>query len=267
LIDLHCHLLPGIDDGPTDLNASLAMARMAVADGITVTACTPHILPGLYNNAGPQIRQALESFRAALARAEIPLRLCTGADVHVSPDLKEGLKSGRVLTLNDTRYFLFEPPHHVPSPQLEALAFGLQAAGYVPVLTHPERLSWIESYYEIFERMAERGVWMQLTAGSLVGRFGRRPRYWAERMLDEGLCHIIATDAHDPVKRVPLLAEARDAAARRVGEDEATNLVETRPRGILEDKAPNLLLAAVVPAAAEDERARWWHFRKREARP
>lgn len=265
MIDLHCHLLPGIDDGPPDLETSLAMARMAVADGITVTACTPHILPGLYNNSGPQIRQALEAFRAALARAEIPLRLCTGADVHVSPDLKEGLKSGRVLTLNDTRYFLFEPPHHVPSPQLEAHAFGLQAAGYVPVLTHPERLSWIESYYEIFERMAERGVWMQLTAGSLVGRFGRRPRYWAERMLDEGLCHILATDAHDPVKRMPLLAEARDAAARRIGEEEATNLVETRPQGILENKVPNSLLTAA--SAAKEERAPWWQFRRREARP
>lgn len=266
MIDLHCHLLPGIDDGPPNLETALAMARMAVADGIAVAACTPHILPGLYNNSGPQIRQALEDFRAALASAEIPLRLCTGADVHVSPDLKDGLKSGRVLTLNDTRYFLFEPPHHVPSPHLEAHAFGLQAAGYVPVLTHPERLSWIESYYEIFERMAERGVWMQVTAGSLVGRFGRRPRYWAERMLDEGLCHILATDAHDPVKRMPLLAEARDMAARRVGEDEAMNLVERRPQGILEDRAPNVLLAPTVAAAA-DERARWWQFRKREAQP
>jgi protein-tyrosine phosphatase len=262
LIDLHCHLIPGIDDGPPDVETSLAMARMAVADGITVTACTPHILPGLYNNTGPQIRQALENFRTALARAEIPLRLCTGADVHVSPDLRDGLKSGRVLTLNDTRYFLFEPPHHVPSPLLEAHAFGLQAAGYVPILTHPERLSWIESYYAIFERMAERGVWMQLTAGSLVGRFGRRPRYWAERMLDEGLCHIIATDAHDLLKRMPLLSEARDAAARRVGDEEAMNLVETRPQGVLDNCAPNALLAPVVVA---QERSRWWQIRKREA--
>lgn len=267
MIDLHCHLLPGIDDGPPDIETSLKMARLAAADGITVVACTPHILPGLYNNTGPQIRDALEAFRVVLARAEISLQLVTGADVHVSPDLKAGLRDGRVLTLNDSRYFLFEPPHHVPSPQLENHAFSLQAAGYVPVLTHPERLSWIESYYEIFRRMAERGVWMQLTAGSLVGRFGRRPLYWAERMLDEGLCHILATDAHDPVRRAPRLAEAYEAAARRVGEAEAVNLVTTRPRGILDNVSPNVLLAANVTTQnrSEARARRWWQFRKEEA--
>lgn len=233
------------------------MARRAVADGITVAACTPHILPGLYENTGPGIRQALAAFRDNLARAEIPLRLVTGADVHVSPDLHDGLRSGRVLTLNDSRYFLYEPPHHVPSPQLEALAFNLQAAGYVPILTHPERLSWIEGSYAIFQRMASRGVWMQLTAGSVVGRFGRRPRYWAERMLDEGLCHILATDAHDPVRRAPRLAEARDAAARRLGDAEAINLVLTRPQAVLDNLGATSISSPLAESAATTKPSRW----------
>lgn len=249
-------MLPGIDDGPPDLETSLAMARMAVADGISVVACTPHILPGLYNNTGPGIKGALAAFRDQLAAANIPLQLVTGADVHLSPDLGEGLRNGRVLTLNDSRYFLYEPPHHVPSPQLESHAFGLQAAGYVPILTHPERLSWIESHYAIFQRMAARGIWMQLTAGSVLGAFGRRPRYWAERMLDEGLCQILATDAHDPVRRVPRLAAARDAVARRLGEAEAINMVLTKPQGVLDN-----LSATTMPtvAARETETAStWW---------
>src|SRR5690606_29532618 len=110
---------------------------------------------------------------------------------------------GRLLTLADTRYVLVEPPHHVAPPRLEDLFFALSAAGYVPILTHPERLSWINTHYDAIKRLADAGVWMQLTAGSLTGAFGRNARYWAERMLDEGRAHILATDAHDTVRRPP----------------------------------------------------------------
>ena len=134
-----------------------------------------------------------------------------------TPELGAQLRDGRALTLNDSRYFLLEPPHHVLPPRLEDHVFGLQAAGFVPILTHPERLTWLDQHYDLAKRLVYSGVLMQITAGSLTGRFGRRARYWAERMLDEGFCHLLATDAHDPVQRAPLLAEARDHAARRVG--------------------------------------------------
>jgi protein-tyrosine phosphatase len=241
LIDLHCHLLPGIDDGAKSLDISLEMARMALRDGITTTACTPHILPTVYDNRGPQIKAAVQQLQTELVRADLPLRLVSGADVHVAPDLAEGLKTGRVLTLNNSRYFLLEPPHHVAPPQLEDHAFRLHALGYISILTHPERLSWIDVHYSLVQRMAHNGVWIQLTAGSLTGRFGRRPRYWAERMLDEGLCHILATDAHNTSSRAPRLAEGRDVAAMRLGEQEATNLVLIRPRGVLENVEPGKL--------------------------
>lgn len=237
MIDLHCHLLPGIDDGAPDLETALAMARIAVADGITVTACTPHIYPGLYENDAAGIRQAISTLQMMLDCQGIPLRLVDGADAHVVPELVDGLKSGRVPTLAGSRYFLFEPPHHVAPPRLEDTAFNAMAAGFLPVVTHPERLTWIESHYDIFRRMANAGVWMQLTAGAITGRFGRKPQYWAEKMLDEGLVAIIATDAHRADKRPPLLAEARDAAARRVGAEEATHMVVTRPQGILDNMA------------------------------
>ena len=246
MIDLHCHLLPGIDDGAPDLETALAMARIAVADGITVTACTPHIYPGLYENNAAGIRKAIAALQLLLDRQGIALRLVDGADAHVVPELVEGLRSGRIPTLAGSRYFLFEPPHHVAPPRLEDTAFQAMAAGYVPVVTHPERLTWIESHYDIFRRMAKAGVWMQLTAGAITGRFGRKPQYWAEKMLDEGLVAIIATDAHRADRRPPLLGEARVAAAKRLGEAEAELLVTTRPQGVLDNLAP----AALVPPPA-----------------
>jgi len=238
LIDLHCHLLPGADDGAKNLDTSLEMARLAVADGITVTACTPHILPSVYDNEGPAIKAAVALLQQALAIAGIPLRLISGADVHIYPNLVPGLRESRIATLNTSRYFLLELPHHVVPPHLEGHIFGLQTAGYVPILTHPERLSWIDSHYSLIRRIVNNGVWLQLTAGSLTGRFGRRPRYWAERMLDEGLCHVLATDAHNTTTRAPFLAEGRAAAAKRLGEHEATNLVSTRAQGVIDDVSP-----------------------------
>lgn len=241
MIDLHCHLLPGVDDGAPDLAVSLAMARCAVADGIRVMACTPHIYPGLYENNRDAIIAAVNALQEELHRAAIPLTLSYGADTHLAPDLVAGLRAGRIPTLNGTRYFLLEPPHHVAPPRFEESVFQLMAAGYVPVVTHPERLSWIESHYPIFGRLAHAGAWMQITSGSLTGRFGKRPKYWGERMLDEGLVHILATDSHHIDRRPPKLAEGRDAAAARVGDDEAIRLVETRPRGILADAPPDTL--------------------------
>lgn len=246
MIDIHCHLLPGIDDGARDVSMALDMARAYVDQGVGHVACTPHILPGLYHNSGPQIRRAVDNLQHHIDAAGIPLRLTTGADNHVVPDFVAGLRSGHLLTLGDSRYVLVEPPHHVAPPQLDTMFFNILVAGYVPILTHPERLTWIEQKYALMQQLALRGVWMQITAGSLIGRFGRRARYWAERMLDEGLVHVVATDAHDPSRRPPDLAEGRHLAAKRLGELEADHLVTTRPHGILSDKPP----AELPPPAA-----------------
>lgn len=231
-------MLPGIDDGAPDHTVALAMARMAWNDGIRVTACTPHIYPGLYENTADGIRAAIGAFEAELAAEGIPLRLVAGADVHLVPDLVDGLRQGRIPTLAGSRYFLFEPPHHVAPPRLEESVFNVLAAGYIPVITHPERLSWIEDHYPVFVQLVKAGAWIQVTAGAITGRFGRRPQYWAHRLEDEGLVHVVATDAHRADKRPPLLAEARDAVARRCGEVEALNQVSIRPQAIIDDRAP-----------------------------
>lgn len=248
MYDLHCHLLPAIDDGATDLAMSLEMARMAVADGITVTACTPHIYPGLYENTGPGIRAAIAALQAELDREGIALKLVEGADVHLDHHLVAGIREGRVPTLAGSRYLLFEPPHHVAPPRLEESLFELLAAGIVPVITHPERLTWVEQHYETFVTLSQRGCWIQVTAGALTGRYGRRAKHWGEKFVGEGHCHILATDAHHPERRPPFLAEAREAAAALVGAEEADHMVNTRPAGIVANLAPDTLPPLKAPA-------------------
>ena len=241
MIDLHSHILPGIDDGARDISMSLDMARAWVADGVSVVACTPHILPGIYHNSGPEIRQAVKHLQQILDNEGVPLRLIAGADNHMVSDFVSGLQNGHLLTLADTRYVLVEPPHNVAPLHIDKLFFELLLAGYVPILTHPERLKWIEKHYDTFEKLVQAGVWMQITAASLTGAFGKRPQYWGERMLCEGMVHILATDTHDTERRPPILGQGRECAAKLVGEEEAENLVVTRPRGILENELPSNL--------------------------
>ena len=248
MIDLHSHILPGIDDGAKTLEVSLEMARMAVADGIHTMACTPHIYPGLYGNDASGIALARDRLQAELDARGIALRLVVGADVHLVPGLLDGLRAGTVPTLHGSRYVLLEPSHHVKPPRFEEAVFELVAAGYTPVITHPERLVWIEDHYDVFLRLIRQGAWMQLTAGALTGLFGARARYWGEKFLGEGHTHLLATDAHSSGRRVPRLSEARAVAERLLGAAEATRLVLERPQAILDDIAPSQVPA--LPQAA-----------------
>ena len=235
MIDLHSHILPGVDDGAHDLAASLAMARMAVADGVKVMACTPHFMPGMYDNESTDIRQRVASLQKSLLEANINLSLVVGSDAHIRPDFLTRLRDGKILRLNDSRYVLFEPPHNVVPKRLEDLLFNIIVAGYVPVLTHPERLKWIEQQFPLMESLVKAGVWMQITAGSLTGRFGPRPKFWADRMLANGMVRILASDAHNITSRPPIMSEAFSIAEAELGLDEARNLVLVRPADILDN--------------------------------
>ena len=238
MIDLHTHILPGIDDGAKTLGVSLDMARIAVADGIHTMACTPHIYPGMYMNDGPDIQRRVGELQQALNTAGIALKLVVGADVHLVPGLLDGLRNGRVPTLHGSRYFLLEPSHTTPPPRLEDSVFNLIASGYTPIITHPERLTWVETHYPTFLKLIEQGAWMQITAGALTGIFGPRAQYWGERFLGEGHTHLIASDAHSAGRRQPRLSEARELARRLLGEEEAERLVVGRPQAVLDNLPP-----------------------------
>lgn len=235
MIDLHSHILSGVDDGAATLAVSIAMARVAVDDGISVLACTPHIVPGRHMNDPRDIARRVAELGAILDEERIPLRLVVGADVHIAPDLLVQLSGDAPPTLNGSRYFLLEPSHDVLPPRLLEFCGGLIAAGFVPIITHPERLAWVAAHYDTIRKLAAVGVLMQLTAGSLTGDFGRGAQTLAERMLDEGLCDILASDAHGAALRRPELSRARAIVAERLGEDEAENVVLLRPGAILEN--------------------------------
>ena len=253
MIDLHSHILPAIDDGATDFAMSLQMGRMAVEDGIEVMACTPHFMPGLYDNQAENVRLRVAELNQVFADHGINLALVVGSDAHIRPDFVSGLKTGAIPTIHGSRYVLFEPPHMVMPPRMEDLLFNVQVSGFVAILTHPERLKWIEQGYQTIESLANSGVWMQVTAGSLAGRFGKRAQYWAQRLLSEGLVSILATDAHNTESRPPLLAEAREIAAQEVGVDEATNLVVTRPECVLENGEPDSVPLRLSPVATKTQ--------------
>lgn len=258
MIDLHSHILPGIDDGAPTLAVSLEMARIAVADGIHTMACTPHIYPGMYMNDGPGIEQARAVLQAELDRAGIALRLVTGADVHLVPGLLPQIRAGQVPTLNGSRYLLLEPSHTVAPPRFEDTVFNLVASGYTPVITHPERLTWVEDHYPVFRRLVQQGAWMQVTAGALTGVFGKRARYWGERFLAEGLTHVLATDAHSAGRRLPRLSEGLAVARRLLGEDEARKLVLDRPQAIIDDAPPEPFALNVTDEDPPTGWRRWW---------
>lgn len=246
MIDLHCHLLPGIDDGAPDLVTSLEMARIAVADGIETTFCTPHIYPGLYENNGPDIAQRVARLQLVLNDNGIPLKLSYGADAHLVPQLLDGVRCGRVPTLGGSRYLLLEPSHNSRPPRFRESVFELIAAGYTPVITHPERLKWVGDHYDDFVFLAKSGAWLQITAGAILGNFGKFAERYAAKFISEGWIAVLATDAHTTTRRAPRMAEACARAAQWVGRDEAQRMVFERPQAVLDNRPP----AQVTPVPA-----------------
>jgi protein-tyrosine phosphatase len=238
MIDLHCHLLPGIDDGPADLATSIEMACIAVADGIGTVFCTPHIYPGLYENRGGDIQARVASLQQALNEKSVALNLSYGADTHLVPDMLPRLRSGDIPTLAGSRYLLLEPSHTVRPPRFVESVFELVANGYIPVITHPERLTWAHDHYGDFVALAKSGAWLQVTAGALIGHFGRGAQRLSERFIGEGWTAVLATDAHTTNRRAPRMAEAHERAAKLVGREEADRLVRHRPSTVLFNRPP-----------------------------
>ncbi len=264
MYDVHSHILPGIDDGARTAEMALDMARMAAGDGITHMACTPHIYPGLFENTAEGIAQALGKLQQLLQEQEIGLELTMGADIQVVPEMLSSLRSGVFPTINGSRYFLFEPPHHIPLVHFSRFVADALSAGFVPIITHPERLSWVETHYQEFQTVARAGAWLQITSGSLTGRFGPGPEYWGKRMLDEGLVHLLASDAHNVRGRPPLLSEGEAVAAQYLGAREARRLVHDRPESVWRDAHPEQVIPPPAlgqePEESPRKRQGWFRF-------
>jgi protein-tyrosine phosphatase len=206
--DIHCHLLPGIDDGSKNWDDSLTMARQAVAEGISIAVMTPHQLGNYTATRGQSIRDLTDQFQRRLVEHGIPLQVLPGADVRIDNDMIERLQSGDCLTIGDSgRYVLLELPHEIYIP-LEPVLERLHAIGMIGVLSHPERNQGILRNPHVIPGLIERGCLMQLTADSVTGVFGETPKKLCDTMLRNGWVHAIATDAHSPRGRRPRMKAA-----------------------------------------------------------
>jgi protein-tyrosine phosphatase len=229
LVDIHCHLLPGVDDGAADWNETLAMARVAVADGISTIIVTPHQLGSHASNHGDSIRARTGQLQDFFNQQGVPLRVLPGADVRIEPELVSKLLSGEVLTLADRRrHVLLELPHEVYLP-LDGLLARLRAVGMVGILSHPERNSGILANRAVVGHLVQAGCLMQVTAGALIGNFGRQVQGFAQSLLQQGLIHFIATDAHGVNSRPPSLRPTFEYVARSVGYQKAVELCYHNP--------------------------------------
>lgn len=236
MIDLHCHLVPGIDDGPQTIEESIAMARLAVEDGITAARTTPHIHVGRFDNDLASIARDVEALRKAIEKERIPLELSFAAEVRLDYEVLPMIEAGRVPFLGELdgyKVLLLEFPHsHVPVGADKFVAW-LLARNIRPMIAHPERNKDVMREPGKILPFLEMGCLLQVTADALTGGFGPQCALRAKEFLERGWVAVLASDAHDTTDRPPRLAPARDAAAQLVGEDEARRLTQDLPLRIL----------------------------------
>ena len=230
MIDIHCHLLPEVDDGPKSWEVAVEMCRMAANDGITHTVATPHA-----NDRYAYDRVYLTDLLAQLQEKVGPsLRLSLGCDFHLSyENLERVLDQPHTYTIGETNYLLVELSNYSVPIQLTDCFVRLGDRGLTPILTHPERNPILQQSPQRILEWAEQGCLMQVTASALTGYWGERAEIIARWLLDRSAVHILASDAHDTKRRVPILSKARKLAEQIVGAEYAQALVEGNPGAIV----------------------------------
>jgi protein-tyrosine phosphatase len=234
VIDIHHHCLPGVDDGPADLDAAVAQCRMAAAEGIETIIATPHRHHPQYDVPPDRARAAHSALVEALAREQVGVRVVLGSEIHYSERIGDGFRSGGLIDLGGNgRWFLFElPSSHVPI-HLDRMIFALHLEGFYPVLAHPERNDELADDAGKMEKLRGQGVLVQITAQSILGEFGRSATKASEKWLKSGLVDFIATDAHDVRRRPPLLRDALLRARALAGDDAVRRMTVTNPGLVL----------------------------------
>ncbi len=236
MIDLHCHLLPGIDDGPETMEEALALAAHAVQSGIVHSVVTPHVHIGRYDNELASIERHLGRFRAELERRGIELQLSLGAEVRIGEAIIEMVMQNRIPFLGERdgyRIMLLELPHsHVPVGS-DKLVGWLLKHKIRPIIAHPERNKDVHQDIDKITPFVSMGCWLQVTAGAVVGNFGEPSRKRAVELLERGWVSILASDAHNLEHRPPELEPGRRAAAAVVGEEASWKLVRDTPLSIV----------------------------------
>lgn len=258
LVDLHCHILPGLDDGPASWDEALAIAEMAVAEGVGTIVATPHQLGAYARNRGDMIRAQCGRLQELLARRKLPLRVLPGAEIFFEADLTSRIHRGELLTLADRRrHVLVELPSMEFFP-LEPLLEELRAAGVTMVLAHPERNRPVMNDPSLLDPLLEAGCLFQITADSLTGAHGARSQSLAESLIRQGMAHFVASDAHDPAFRLPALRPAFQRVKKLAGREAALDLFSRNPGRV----AAGAEVSPVVRAPVQVGWRRWLPWRK-----
>ena len=230
MIDIHCHILPEVDDGPKSWEVSIEMCRMAAEDGITHMVATPHA-----NDRYAYDREYLTMLVAELQKRVGPTpEISLGCDFHFSDEnLERAIAQPKRYAIGETNYLLVELSDYSIPPQLAECFRRLGDCGLTPIVTHPERNPILQKKPQRVLEYADQGCLIQVTASSLTGFWGELPQSVSRWLLDRAAVHILATDAHDMKYRLPVLSEARAVAAEIVGEEYAAALVEGNPGAVI----------------------------------
>jgi len=219
MIDIHSHILPGIDDGAKTVEDSLEMAKLAVEEGVHTIIATPHHKNSKYINRKLELLPKVEELNRHLQEANILLTVLPGQETAINGDLLEDYQNGEILPLNQTQYLFVElPSSHVPR-YTKKLLFDLQLKGLIPIIVHPERNQEIHERPEKLYELIEKGALAQLTAGSLCGKFGKKIKSFSEQLIEANLVHFIASDAHNVGSRAFHMSNAFDIVRSKYGLD------------------------------------------------
>ena len=230
MVDIHCHILPAIDDGAESWEVTAKMCRLAALDGITHIVATPH-----YDAQFDYDREHFTDMLATLSEvADGRLTFSIGCDFHVTPhNVAEALANPQRFAIGDSRYLLVEFDHHGIPMNASELLMALTSRGMVPIITHPERNAFLIKHPETVLRFIDAGCLVQVTANAFTGFWGTKSRKAAEWLLHREAIHVVASDAHDLKLRPPVLSEARDRVAALVGMEIADALVRQNPAAIV----------------------------------
>lgn len=229
--DIHCHILPGLDDGPKSAEESLQMLDIAKKDGIDIIVATPHIKQGIYDATIKEIKEKIARLKEIAGDSSLLL----GADVSVSARLLSDLKSGEVLFLNEKNYLLLEFPAFSMPPMdyVDDLLSILKEMEIYPLVTHPERNALLLNNIDAIKNLVTKGIYFQVTAMSITGEFGKEIQKFTKKLLKNGLVHVIASDAHDPINRPPILSRAFEKITKEFNADLARQVCITNPGEIV----------------------------------
>ncbi len=238
MIDIHCHMLPCVDDGSDSLDTSLLMASMAAENGTHTVIVTPHCnIPGEPGNY--PTRELLEKFialRSAIESAQIPLKILAGAEIFCTANISELIRAKKLLPLASSRYLLVEFAFNEDSIEMNSRLEQIFAEGLTPVIAHPERYNAVQRDRTLSERWFAAGYIMQINKDSVFGGLGQRAKRTAEFMLGQGLAHIAASDAHGTYSRNPDLSHLYEHISLNYSEEYADILLNENPRRIIENK-------------------------------